>query len=434
MAMTFGAHALLLVAAFGCGKVEDGDGGGGDGDGSGDHRDGGGGDGETDGGIGPVDDCEPGEAIACDGVELRVCNDAGDGEERVTCGLRCNPEGPACEQIIDPSNGLAAALDLAESAPALLIDGGGTVFFDTVEEVSGTTATIAGQAFETTIVPGAGTNPDILVVPVASLRVVAGTTFSVQGTRAIAFASWGDVRIQGTLRVVAGRSEEVEEDCWGRSSDPVGNDDDIPGPGGGSFASFGGNGGSITGVAGGAGHAGGDLVGGETLVPLRGGCPGGSDGIGGQGIGGGALQIASRTLVTVPGAIGANGGGGCVSSGGGSGGAILLEAPLVTVAGGLFANGGGGGCGGFDCGESGTNSTTPAPGNDICAEAVGGNGAAGDSEATDGTSDTNTAGQVDRAGGGGGGFGRIRINTLDGTVTGASTFSPQPSLATVAGR
>jgi hypothetical protein len=420
--------ALLICGAVACGKVSSEESGDGDGN---DHRDGG----EPDAPTGPVDDCEPGEAIACDGLELRVCNQAGDGEERVTCGLRCDPGGPVCQDMIDPSNGLASALDLAEAAPALVVDTGGTVFFDTVENVSGTTATIGEQTFEVSVVDGAGTNPDVLVVPVASLRVVAGTTFSVQGTRAIAFVSWGDVRMQGTLRVVAGRSEAVEEDCWGRGSDPVGNDDDIPGPGGGSFATYGGNGGEITNVAGaGAGKPAGELVGNETLVPLRGGCPGGSDGIGGQGIGGGAIQIASRTLITVPGALGANGGGGCVSSGGGSGGGLLLEAPIVTVAGGVFANGGGGGCGGFSCGDSATMSTTPAQGDDVCTEAVGGDGAAGDTQATDGTSDTNSAGQVDRAGGGGGGFGRIRINTVDGTVTGASTFSPAPSLGTVAGR
>ncbi len=422
--------ALLMVAAA-CGKVNPGDEGGDAGD-PGDHRDGGAGD---DGSVGPVDDCEPGEPIACDGAELRVCNPAGDGEERVTCGLRCNPEGPACEDIIDPSNGLAAALDLAESAPALLVDGGGTVFFDTVENVSGTTATIGDQSYEVSVIAGAGTNPDILVVSVASLRVAAGTAFSVQGERAIAFASWGDVRIQGELRVFAGRSDPVEEDCWGRPSDAVGTDGDIPGPGGGSFSTFGGNGGAVTGIgSGGAGKAAGDLVGDETLVPLRGGCPGGGDGVGGPGIGGGAIQIASRTLITVPGALGANGGGGCVSSGGGSGGGLLLEAPVVTVAGGLFANGGGGGCGGFSCGDGATMSTTPAAGDDVCTEAVGGDGAAGATGATDGTDDPSSVGQTDRAGGGGGGFGRIRINTLDGTVAGASTFSPAPALGPVAGR
>jgi hypothetical protein len=425
---------VLLAFAAACGKVEGGgDDGDGDGDGDGaDHRDGGG---DGDSGIGPVDDCEPGEPIACDGAELRVCNAAGDGEERVTCALRCDPDGPACHDIIDPSNGLAAALDLAESAPDLVVDGGGTIFFDTVNDVAGTTATINGQTFETTVIAGAGTAPDVLVVPVASLRVVAGTIFSVVGERAVAFVSWGDVRIQGEMRALAGRSESVEEDCWGRASGEVGTDEDVPGPGGGSFATFGGNGGSVTGIGtAGTGKAAGDLVGNETLVPLRGGCPGGFDGFGGPGIGGGALQIASRTLITIPGALGANGGGGCVSSGGGSGGGLLLEAPMVTVAGGVFANGGGGGCGGFSCAESATMSTTPAAGDDVCTVATGGDGAAGDVEATDGTDDPNNAGQADRAGGGGGGLGRIRVNTLDGTVAGASTFSPAPSLGEVAGR
>ena len=421
--------AAVFALAAACGKVEGGGDEGDDGDGA-DHRDSGSGDGDS----GPVDDCEPGEPIACDGAELRVCNAAGDGEERVTCALRCDPDGPACQEIIDPSNGLAAALDLAETGPALLLDSSDTFYFDTVENVSGTTATIGDQTVEVLVVAGAGNAPDVVVVPVASLRIVADTTFSIQGARAIAFVSWGDVRIQGTLRVVAGQSVEIEEDCWGRASGGVGADDDIPGPGGGSFGSVGGNGGAVTGTAGAAGKAAGEVTGNETLIPLRGGCPGGGDGIGGPGYGGGAIQIASRTLITVPGALGAGGGGGCVSSGGGSGGGLLLEAPSVTVAGGLFANGGGGGCGGFSCGESSTMSTTPAPGDDICAVAVGGNGATGASAATSGTSDPNNAGETDRAGGGGGGLGRIRINTLDGTVAGASTFSPDPSLGQVAGR
>jgi len=434
----FWVCGAVVALASACGKVDSGGDGTGDGDGDGvDHRDGGGG-GQPDA-IGPVDDCEPGEPIACDGSELRVCNAAGDGEERVTCGLRCDPDGLVCEDIIDPSNGFAALLDGAEDAPALVIDGGGTVFFDSdynVDEDAGT-GDFEGTVVPVTVVPVAGPAPDVVVVPVASLRVAAGSVLSLQGPRAVVFVSWGDVRIQGELRSLAGRSEEVEEDCWGRPSGGVGANNDISGPGGGSFASAGGSGGAVVGTSGAAGKAAGDLIGNLTLVPLRGGCPGGADGIGGAGIGGGAVQISSRTLITVPGAIGASGGGGCVSSGGGSGGAILLEAPAVTVGGGVYANGGSGGCGGFSCGEAGSLSTTPAPGDDACADgsgAYGGDGAAVGVDATSGDDVTNTPGATDRAGGGGGGLGRIRINTLDGTIMGASTFSPDPSLGQVAGR
>lgn len=428
--------ALVMFAAA-CGKVEDGGDGGsgdGDGDGSGDHRDGGGGE---DGSIGPVDDCEPGEPIACDGAELRICNDAGDGEERVTCALRCDADGPACQDIIDPSNGFAALLDQAEGAPALVIDG--AVFFDSdfnVDEETGM-GDFEGQMVPVTIVPVGGAAPDVVVVRVASLRVTADSELALQGPRAVVFVSWGDVRIIGTLRAMAGRSEEVEEDCWGRPSGGVGANNDIPGPGGGSFASVGGSGGEVVGTAGAAGKAPGGTIGTATLIPLRGGCPGGADGLGGPGSGGGAVQISSRTAIFVPGIVGASGGGGCVSSAGGSGGGILLEAPAVTVAGGVFANGGGGGCGSFSCADDGAYSTTPAPGDDICADGsgvIGGDGAAGGTAATDGDDATNTVGETDRAGGGGGGLGRIRINTLDGTVAGTSTFSPDPSLGEVAGR
>ena len=113
---------------------------------------------------------------------------------------------------------------------------------------------------------------------------------------------------------------------------------------------------------------------------------------------------------------------------------VLLEAPSVSVAGGLFANGGGGGCGGFSCGEPATMSTTPAPGDDICDQATGGNGAAGDLQATVGGNVTGTAGATDRAGGGGGGFGRIRVNSLDGAIEGTPVLSPDASVGQVAGR
>ena len=148
------------------------------------------------------------------------------------------------------------------------------------------------------------------------------------------------------------------------------------GDGGGGHATPGGRGGGVEFQA--AGGIGGDASGTDELVPLRGGCAG-SDG---TTVGGGAIQLSSRTSIDVAGVIDVNGGMGAPDQdsvlGGGAGGGILLEAPQISLGpqARLLANGGGGAA----CNAGGMKSGTlmPAMGGastDIYCGA-GGNGAA----------------------------------------------------------
>jgi hypothetical protein len=162
----------------------------------------------------------------------------------------------------------------------------------------------------------------------------------------------------------------------------------------------------------------GPSYGNATLIPLLGGS-GGAGEYGGAG--GGAIQIVAfgEIQVGTTGVIDAGGGaGGNGSSGAGAGGGILLEAPKVTVDGVIAANGGGGGASvGGSGGEDGKPSATPA-----AAELadLGGEGSAGDDpNGADGMAMTNNDSL-----GGGGGAGRIRINTADGKVAITGTLSP----------
>ena len=248
--------------------------------------------------------------------------------------------------------------------------------------------------------------------------------------------SAGDVSIAGTIYEAASGLAGGNDPCTGVASNAAGADNDVPGGGGGGYGTAGAKGAGITLVA--SQVPGGSATGNPTLVPLRGGCWGGATAYGSGGNGGGAIQITSGTKITIPagGAVGAPGYGGYLNGGGGAGGGILLEAPTVTIAGGAYANGGSGGCGAFtgSFSSNGDLTTTPAPGGPCDNGQYGGNGAAGTTPPQDGPNLANVAGTKQYAGGGGGAVGRIRVNTLDMTITGNGTFSPPASFGVIAGR
>ena len=153
-----------------------------------------------------------------------------------------------------------------------------------------------------------------------------------------------------------------------------------------------------------------NLYGNPSLVPLVAGSSGGSVGQEGtlsvaqSGAGGGAIQlVAGSTIRLLPeGTISASGAPGSSvggrGAGGGSGGAILLEAPNVVVVGSLTANGGDGGLEVNGNVARGASETNPAR-----------NGASGSLQQ-----------------GGGGGLGRIRINTsgASANIGASSGISP----------
>jgi hypothetical protein len=171
-------------------------------------------------------------------------------------------------------------------------------------------------------------------------------------------------------------------------------------------------------------------------VPLRGGCDSGFIYVGPFfGGGGGAIQLVSRSKISIVGVLAANGG---INTGGGSGGGILIEAPAIAVSGNVVANGGGGSSGCLSLiAEEGRLDDMPAAGGAPAAGCgKGGDGGARNVGAVGGAS-VNVLGEnanFARGGYGGGGVGRIRVNTMAGGLHATGVFSPNPSTATVATR
>lgn len=357
------------------------------------------------------------------------CNSAGTAEVSESCALGCRTTQPRCNDV-DPSNGLGPYLDatggerdIALGTTATINTDNGAVMADgTPVQVR---STLVAQA----------SAPTIVVFLVHSLTA---SNLTVTGANAFAVVSDGDLVIRGVFSVsahggAAGPGRFNDAACKGGNP---GNDviQALGGAGGGGFGTAGGRGGAATNTDGtSAGGAGGSPAGNATLVPLRGGCDAGSEGTGNS-TGGGAMQLVSRTKITISGVAAANG-----SSvlGGGSGGGILLEAPVVEVPGGVVANGGAGASG---CllpapGEEGRLDAAPATGGIACGSTEGphgGNGASGDIAAGVGASIATSG--VAFAAHGGGGVGRIRVNTAPGGFHRAGLFSPNPSTGAVATR
>lgn len=373
------------------------------------------------------------------------CDSDGIANAMQRCDLGCHATELRCAEPV-PSNGLATYLAQARSQPDLVLGKSAVIDTDTGDvTVDGTLVRVASDV---AMQSGA---PDIRVLIVGSLTTKAVT---VVGQKSLAIVSGGDIAIDGLFDVSArgnlpGPGAFGDNDCKGKSA-PIVEDTHLQGSaGGGGFGSPGGAGGSGDNSASGmgvqVGGAGGATSGNPALVPLRGGCSGGSGRYSKSpgGGGGGAMALVSRTRIAVgaAGTIAANGS--AWLGGGGSGGGILLEAPIVEVDanGAVTANGGGGtGCG--DQAEDGRTDGKPAQGGDACLEpnrgyvtdGRGGNGGAGNVEATDGAPGLSSpdGSPFGYGGNGGGGVGRIRINTVPGPRQSSGTFSPEPNWAALA--
>jgi hypothetical protein len=277
------------------------------------------------------------------------------------------------------------------------------------------------------------------VLFVSELVLPVGTKLVFSGDRPLIIVATGRVEIDGTISAAA---DSVSGWVGGGAPGPATANrpgtcpiDDIAGggrpgssdsasglgPSGGGFCGKGGAG--STDLMGTAAAVGGVTYGSPELVPLVGGSSGATGaGTGTGGAGGAALQIisAKEILIGDQGIIHVGGGGGWLAGAGGSGGAILLEAPTVTVRGVLAANGGAGG-------DTGSSSMSDAQASDQQAAPTyhkPGKGAAGD--IIDG-GPANPAPTELYYEGGGGGAGRIRINTGCGgklTVASSSIISP----------
>ncbi|MBA3396450.1 MAG: hypothetical protein H0T89_27715 [Deltaproteobacteria bacterium] len=310
-----------------------------------------------------------------------------------------------------------------------------------------------------------GDGSEVLVIAVQNLRVTGGDNGSlfVNGSRPLILLANGIVEIDdGSITTVSSALDGPG--CLnGRGGNGFDQTAEVGGGGGGG----GGFGPRVqsnaSGAAGGFGAFEGGFVpmgstpgllepGTETLVPLRGGCPGGKGGrhesgtAGEAGRAGGAFQLSAKTSLSIKGIINAPGlGGGNAfdrlsgGGGGGSGGAILLEAPTITFVGGalLCANGGGGGAGGMHPNLS-TSGLCDVPifpgqagGDPTSSKSTGGGGATEPSASEPGFIGSMAVGatEVRGGGGGGGGLGRIRLNGM--LVGTPSLESPRASLGTL---
>jgi hypothetical protein len=312
--------------------------------------------------------------------------------------------------------------------------------------------------------------PDAVVLAFQDIVIPSGSTFKVEGNKPVIIAVYGDATITGTLSASASGATAGaggSQLCTGASGtnggDDTNSDEGASGAGGGAFATAGANGGDGRNNTNGVGGA---AIGNDTLIPLRGGCPGGSGGKGTSGstapaggAGGGGVQLSVAGTLSVTGVIAAAGGGGQKGTseedgggGGGSGGGILLEGDSVSIATGAWvtANGGGGGAGnphngtGSTAGANGGASTTAQAtgGTGSGTGGDGGKGAAAAGSATVGSDRGTTAlgcgflglgACYGAGGGGGGGTGRIRINAsstcsmsgnTSGSFTGTSSCIP----------
>jgi hypothetical protein len=298
---------------------------------------------------------------------------------------------------------------------------------------------------------------EAVVLAMASLVIAQGSSLTLSGDRPVIVAVYGDAKIAGLLS--AGGATGVDGPGAGRACamgagssggmSPGGNSGSGGGSGGG-FGSPGGSGGS-NGTSGTRVDGGGE-EGDDTLVPLRGGCPGGKGGVrmemalpAAGGGGGGAVQVSARGKLTIGGTVSAPGGGGGGGedakdggAGGGSGGAILLEGSPVAIGPDAFvtANGGGGGGGRAHDGGGTTQAGVggaivalePASGGEGAETGAHGGGGAAVRASAAGGGDPSASGLLfdyGAGGGGGGGVGRIRVNGATSCVPGGS-FSPVP--------
>jgi len=380
--------------------------------------------------------CAPSKALRCDGNNLVGCNGDGTGEVSETCALGCHGTEARCNDVA-PSNGLAPYLDMTSGEADFALGTTATINTDDGRvQVDGNPVDVRSTLISQTSGPG---------IRIFIVHGLTAADVTISGSNALAIVSDGDLKISGTFAasangiVAPGAGGFNDSTCRGQEGNIVASGA-FAGSGGGGFGSSGGTGGSAINIDGtAAGGAGGLPTGNPELVPLRGGCDAGLYTGSARlfGFGGGAVQLVSRTQIAVTGVLAANGSSG---SGGGSGGGILLEAPIVEVPGNVVANGGAGASGGLPpmLGQDGRPNATPAIGGLPCATTCGsgGNGAARNTGAAGGASvdGVSVGTSVVFAGNGGGGVGRIRVNSIAGGLTATGIFSPNPSTGTIATR
>jgi hypothetical protein len=355
---------------------------------------------DTDGGVEMDAGSDAGKADA--GQDASMSSDAG--------GLSCNPSASQLAAFV-PSN-LPPSLALPSAPPMMKgtneLDTDALSLYYKIPELTPQAVTLAD-----------GSEAALFVVQRFELGV--GQTLKVSGQRPLIIVALDDIVVGG--QIVTAASKTNGYGSAGAPGPTVAERKGF-GPGGGAAgmaAKAGGSGGSFCG-RGGRGNAqttDGTTYGTPTLVPLLGGSSGGVAATVG-GLAGGALQLVAGKSITIneAGLINMTGSGGPAWGGGSSGGAVLLEAPKVTVTGTITANGGAGGS--YYGGAQGTETATPAVGGNYGSGSPSSRGGSGSAGAKI-EGDPATMGEMlTLFSGGGGGAGRIRINTGCGVFTAGS--------------
>ncbi len=348
------------------------------------------------------------------------------------CPLGCHATEPRCLDVL-PTNGVERAIDTGQVSPTgidvVIDDPSGEAQILDDQAAGSTSVTIALASGATVAVPARiwpqPGGPDLRILEVRSFTIRAGSRLKLRGVKPIAIASHFDIYIAGVLDYSGSNNfpSMVQAGC------------DVPivfpaGAGPGNAAA---GGASSNGQAGGAA-----LTGNPDLVPLTGGCTAG------LGMGGGGLQLVSRTriavapagVITVAGRRGqalTAAGSPFHMAGGGAGGNVVLEAPGVgLIAGAVVIGRGGSGAAGNSTTRSGadglagdadpTGSTVTGA---TCPDCASRGGAGGTEASAAGTAGT---GSGNALAGGGGSVGRaiIRTRTIAFPPAGVMKIVSQP--------
>ncbi len=354
--------------------------------------------------------CDDGDGCtAGDACQAGVCQGT-----PLQCPLGCDPVAGRCLEV-DPSN--ADHADLCPAGALPFPADGDTIAIHTED------GTLAGTPWGhfRVISQGAGL-PSLGVFSFSSIELPAGTTLQVNGANGLVLLACGDITLGGRIAAKGAGSNGGPGGYPGGGDSAAGSGYQSGGGQPGQYQT-----GSPYNASGGGGGGGGDAGGAGGDTPNRGG------GGGGQANGPAALSplLGGGGGGGADGYSGAHGQGG---GGGGAGGGILLEGASVTVLGRLVANGGGGGAGEtsyYACsggpaqpGDDGHDADEAAPGGAPCNGEGGPGGSGGYGGELTGFGLQPGGARV--TGGGGGGVGRIRINSHQGT---GATLDPAAVLS-----
>jgi hypothetical protein len=376
-------------------------------------------------GCDPATGCKLCEAnqTACENGVVATCDANGVQTSTTNCPLGCFADQPRCRDV-DPSNHFGTYFDMVSNPVDLDLTGTWNIILATGTVTNGSTM-MTPTSF---LAPSLGGGPPTRVFVVNNLKLGnVGVMGPSDGSSiSAAFLATGSITVTGIVAVDNGAGAIHSSACVGHpgyaSSEPNGATILIPGGGGGA-AAMGSSGGDIQDGSSPVAVAGGAVYGTDDLQPLVGGCSAGgfSNQNSGKSYaegswGGGAIQLTSRMSIEIDGIVRADGsvggsdrGQGALESrfGGGGGGGILLEAPVVTLGPHSTVSAAGGD--GYGCNPMQSTCGLPGLGGTGAAAAIAG----GDVQFMTALGSS----AVFAAGTGGGGVGRVRINTPMGTYT-----------------